>query len=212
MNKYAFSLLQFNYFPNRQNSQNFWFVIQNRQIMNNWGKKLLLTIALLSRLLILLLLLPVLSHLRAPSCFLALWGSSCIVSLSCGLEKFPLASLFWLCSATSRSFPWDISAGDSGGFWLMVWTSWSVNNSLLCTLRLIAGISLCSFYCACPPFKEASDNNGVFSNGIFWRTCTTSSSPVFLCFLWAIWVHLTSFEGLLMCIFSSSWSTKVGCF
>lgn len=27
------------------------------------------------------------------------------------------------------------------------------------------------------------------------------SIPFF--FLWAIWVHLTSFEGLLMCIFSS---------
>lgn len=111
LNKYPFSLLQLNIFPNRPNSQNFWFVVQSRQIMNNWGGKLLLTIPLLSRLFILLLVLPVLSHLRAPSCFLALWGSSCFVSLSCGLEKFPLASFFWLWSATSRSFPWDLSAG-----------------------------------------------------------------------------------------------------
>lgn len=77
---------------------------------------MLLTISLLSRLFILLLVLPVLSHLRAPSCFLALWGSSCIVSLSCGFPNFPLASFFWLWSATSRSFPWDLSAGSFRGF------------------------------------------------------------------------------------------------
>lgn len=80
------------------------------------GEKLLLTISLLTRLFILLLVLPVLSHLRAPSCFLALWGSFCIVPLSCVLKKFPLASFFWPWSATSRSFPWDISVGRCRGF------------------------------------------------------------------------------------------------
>lgn len=169
------------------------------------GKTLLLTGSLLTRLFILLLVLPVLSHLRVPSCFLALWGSSCIVSLSCGLEKFPLASFFWPWSATSRSFPWDVSVGRCRGFdsWFELLGS-AINlvhspvpgdwlPAVLSVPSTVLILLSSSHQKIMGPWHLLEISHNIFSYNI----------TLFLFFLWAVWVHLTSFEGFLMCIFSS---------
>lgn len=124
------------------------------------GEKLLLTISLLTRLFILLLVLPVLSHLRAPSCFLALWGSSCIVPLSCGLEKFPLASFFWPWSATSRSFPWDISVERCRGFD----SRFELLGSAINLVHSPVPQDCLKFFLFLPPFKQPSKNNGALAS------------------------------------------------
>lgn len=55
---------------------------------------------------------------------------------------------FWLWSATSRSFPWDISAGRFRGVWTRgFWSAWSAINLFHspCTLRVTAGSSSVPF-------------------------------------------------------------------
>lgn len=114
--------------------------------------------------------------------------------------------VFWLWSATSRSFPWDLSAGRFRGF---LPHGLECHEFILYLEEVLAESSFCSFTALVllPKSHQTAMGHWQFLEDL--HSVLFSSDPFFP--LWASWVHLTSFEGLSVCIFSWSWSTKVGC-